>query len=755
MNGERRLKIRFFMSLTLISICSVLVLATALFFWFRGKTVDYVNKANDSVLLNTETVFAKYMESVQNYTLAFYRHPNINSVMQSGDSSWSDQLFSALSQIKGTLTVNPYLENAYIMGKDGPVMMFENSPLSEASKRELFERVRDGLIKESPFVWNATLNNGAPVTVMMTYYNDKVYADSEYTGAIAIMTNLGKLQENIFTNVAGGDTRYAVLSSEGGVLMQSNPFGAEYEDELLQRIVRGSRPSGTLIWKTDDGRKELITYRLSPGQNLWFLSETSYRNSVRDISNAMTLMIALCVGLAAVASGVAAFVSHRMYKPIGTLFGHIRSLSGERLSLTSAGGFEEANRELERIAGRFGELKRENEDSALLSWLTTPYRSGEELPSALPLLKNSSGHAAFFVAVLQLEAAYGDGGTSSDAADRLDGLKGLPRVIEGLFEGTCACRGFFPNPGTAVLIVSEAREGSFGDQGISRERWEQLEQSVRAWPGTRCHIAISRLSDDPSQLKAMYEEARDGMQYLKFQYGTPIVYAEEAALLSDEAMPDDALEKVLQVVRDQKHEMIPRAVERVLAEAGGYRAEKATVALSRLASDLSAIAESGVAGGHSRHADFLEHYQRIWSFSSYEELRAWFEQLCFRAYEMLKARNAVQTRDVAGEAIAYIRKHFADPTLSLNLLADKLAISPPYLSRLITESTGSSFPDFVNLVRLEHARELLVSELEMDIRAIAEKSGYGSSTYFTTLFKKRYGMTPTKWRLNHIVQHGE
>ncbi|SFA76146.1 Helix-turn-helix domain-containing protein [Cohnella sp. OV330] len=755
MNGERRLKIRFFMSLTLISICSVLVLATALFFWFRGKTIDYVNKANDSVLLNTETVFAKYMDSVQNYTLAFYRHPNINSVMQSGDSSWSDQLFSALSQIKGTLTVNPYLENAYIMGANGPVMMFENNPLSKASKQELFERIRDGLIKNSPFLWTATLNNGDKETVMMTYYNDKVYANSEYTGAIAISTNLSKLQENIFSDVADSDTHYAVLSPEGAVLMQSGPPGDDYDDALLKRIVGGRSASGTLVWKPDRGPKQLITYRLAAKQGLWYLSETSYRNSIRDISNALVLLIALCVVLAAAAAGVAAFVSHRMYKPIGALFGNIRSLSGDRPAFAGAGGFEEANQELERIAGRFGELKRENEDSALLSWLTTPYRSGEAVPSALPLLKSGGpGSAAFCVAVLRLEERIGEGETMNDA-ERMARLRDLPRAVEALFEGASACRGFFPHPGTAVLIVSEAREGSFGDQGIARERWEQLEQLVRAWPGTQGALGVSRLSADSSQLKALYEEARDCLQYMKFQYRTPIVYAEDAAQLTDAPMPEQTLEAVLQVVRDQKHELIPRAVERVLAEAGGYRAEQATIALSRIASDLSGIAETGAAGGIPRHADFLELYQRIWSFAGYEELRAWLEQLSFRAYEKLKERNAVQTRDVAGEAIAHIRKHFADPMLSLNALADKLAISPPYLSRLITESTGSSFPDFVNLVRLEHARSLLVDELELDIRTVAERSGYGSSTYFTTLFKKRYGMTPTKWRLNHIVQQSE
>lgn len=116
--------------------------------------------------------------------------------------------------------------------------------------------------------------------------------------------------------------------------------------------------------------------------------------------------------------------------------------------------------------------------------------------------------------------------------------------------------------------------------------------------------------------------------------------------------------------------------------------------------------------------------------------------------------SAVQSRSIAAEAISYIREHYNDPRLSLNSLAEKLSLSPAYLSRLIADEVDSSFPDFVNQIRLEQAQLLLVNELALDIRQIAEQVGY-NSTYFTTQFKKRYGVTPSKWRMNHILQsHG-
>lgn len=121
------------MSLTAISVCCILVLAVVIFYWYRNITIDNVNKANQNVLVNTETVFINYEEIVQNYAMDFYRNPNINALMMNGDTSWSDQLYSALSQIRGALVVNQYMENAYIMGVDEPVAMFENLPLSPES----------------------------------------------------------------------------------------------------------------------------------------------------------------------------------------------------------------------------------------------------------------------------------------------------------------------------------------------------------------------------------------------------------------------------------------------------------------------------------------------------------------------------------------------------------------------------------------------------------------------------------------------
>ncbi|WP_233475982.1 hypothetical protein [Paenibacillus sonchi] len=370
MGKRKKLYTRFFMSLTAISVCCILVLAVVIFYWYRNITIDNVNKANQNVLVNTETVFINYKEIVQNYAMDFYRNPNINALMMNGDTSWSDQLYSALSQIRGALVVNQYMENAYIMGVDEPVAMFENLPLSPESKLELFSRMRKNVIVESPFLWEATLNNGTPITLLTVFYNDRAFADSEYYGAVALTVNLGKLQNNLFTQKEGEITRYAVLDGNASVLMHS-ALDTPLEEGMLKQVVASSPERGSFVYR-GSGEPQLITYVYSAADKLWFVSETSYRDSIRDISNARTLMTGLCLALIIAAALTANLISRRMYKPIGRLFGNIVHLSGNEEALKTGGDFDTVSQELEQIGVKLEQLKKESDDSALMRWLLSP-----------------------------------------------------------------------------------------------------------------------------------------------------------------------------------------------------------------------------------------------------------------------------------------------------------------------------------------------------------------------------------------------
>ncbi len=91
---------------------------------------------------------------------------------------------------------------------------------------------------------------------------------------------------------------------------------------------------------------------------------------------------------------------------------------------------------------------------------------------------------------------------------------------------------------------------------------------------------------------------------------------------------------------------------------------------------------------------------------------------------------------------------YLDPNLTLVKLAKRLSILPLHLSQIINERCRQNFADFINSYRLEEAKGKLSSkEYEhLTIASIARECGFNSISSFNTAFKKKYHITPSRFR---------
>jgi two-component system, response regulator YesN len=96
----------------------------------------------------------------------------------------------------------------------------------------------------------------------------------------------------------------------------------------------------------------------------------------------------------------------------------------------------------------------------------------------------------------------------------------------------------------------------------------------------------------------------------------------------------------------------------------------------------------------------------------------------------------------------YIRIHFGDPNLSLGKLAQEVNICPAYISTIFKKYQKINFSDYLVSLRMNKARELLAKTNLMTYE-VAEKTGYLNPQYFSVLFKKHTGLTPTEYKNRH------
>ena len=99
------------------------------------------------------------------------------------------------------------------------------------------------------------------------------------------------------------------------------------------------------------------------------------------------------------------------------------------------------------------------------------------------------------------------------------------------------------------------------------------------------------------------------------------------------------------------------------------------------------------------------------------------------------------------EALKYIESAYCDP-ITVQDIADRLNINRSYLSRLFRTITGISIQDYLLDYRIRQAC-ILLKNSDLSIRTIAHSVSYMDALYFSRLFHRKKGMTPSEYR-KHI-----
>jgi AraC-like DNA-binding protein len=95
-------------------------------------------------------------------------------------------------------------------------------------------------------------------------------------------------------------------------------------------------------------------------------------------------------------------------------------------------------------------------------------------------------------------------------------------------------------------------------------------------------------------------------------------------------------------------------------------------------------------------------------------------------------------------ACLYIDENY-DKTITREIVARQLGISPNYFSRVFSEQGGMTFSDHLNAVRIGKAR-MMLEKYDLSLAQIARRCGFHDFNYFLKVFKKRVGRTPTEYR---------
>ncbi len=128
-------------------------------------------------------------------------------------------------------------------------------------------------------------------------------------------------------------------------------------------------------------------------------------------------------------------------------------------------------------------------------------------------------------------------------------------------------------------------------------------------------------------------------------------------------------------------------------------------------------------------------------------IRNLFEEILIiliRKYHMLPGAPILYSTHVAG-ALRYIHDHFREDIRVWDI-AEKLHLNAHYLGCLFRAEVGKSILEYATELRLQLALQLLI-HTNMTVNMIAAESGFGTTSYFISRFKQRFGIAPLQYRI--------
>ncbi|MCQ8212169.1 AraC family transcriptional regulator [Cetobacterium somerae] len=152
----------------------------------------------------------------------------------------------------------------------------------------------------------------------------------------------------------------------------------------------------------------------------------------------------------------------------------------------------------------------------------------------------------------------------------------------------------------------------------------------------------------------------------------------------------------------------------------------------------------------SLHCDDLD-IESITKTGDLDKIRSIFNDLISEICKQKKSSEQDENEAIRDKIKSYIDNNY-HLDFSLDNLADYLGLSFKYTSILFKKVMGDNFKNYINVYRIEKAKEILKEKKDIKIKDLAEELGYNSSNTFIRIFKKYEGISPTQFNPEEILE---
>lgn len=766
-----------FLTLTALTAVIILALSFFLYFNFINYGIEIINKSNEKRLSDIGNSAVQMNDYVKVFSSSLFTNETSVQLMLGNNISLFDAQ-SSIRKIDTTLSSAPFIYSAYFYN-GGTNTFYTVGPQPIIRQREMFfdkeiVSILDNIsnynilqpIARRISAGDITPSESADVfTYIMPELN---FSDGKVKNALILnvkadwIFNIIK-SSNKETSIT--DNNILIVDEKGTVLgdTQNQLYLKNISDlPYIHNILNSTKASGYFL-DSVNGKKSVITYVNILPTHWKLLSMTSYSYVLRPINEVKFITLLICI-IELFLGILAAFIlSKKLYTPVDQLRKNVEQMLGKHAPV------EEKLNEFEMIS--------KNVASTLnvLSSLQTFKNSN------LNLLKQE-----FLKKILLENKEYGDdcatvcreydiqintSNTLRVLIFRIDHylatFSRLDESTQSLYKFALAniaseiiyqqfkCEAVDMGNDHIAVIISTEQEGSpcvDFDKTITSLVNDVKETYLRYYQ-ISFSVGIGHWCTSLDSLNNSYKSALEISNYRICRGHGCILFAgdSEISLAEELSTTNNNYTNLLDSLKKARLEDIERYFSIIIKTLYNCKYSNIMFSISYLASSvfntLSTMEKNNIVAFDDNYLQFSE---RIHHMDTLEEIDGEFRKLFHMVIRKLMDSKDDKSSFIAENIIKYIEANYTDPNLSSNTIADLFNLTPAYISKLFRDYTFKSISDYITDLRLSKAQELLIST-DYTIDEIIDRINWDNKNYFFTLFKKRFGATPTQYRLKASI----
>ena len=303
--------------------------------------------------------------------------------------------------------------------------------------------------------------------------------------------------------------------------------------------------------------------------------------------------------------------------------------------------------------------------------------------------------------------------------------------------------------GNTVLIAQLQNESDVSELTDESDRFCRY---VRRMIGAVVTVGIGTVCGNILEISKSYSGAREAVSYRGIYGATKAINIKEIApqeMVQSGSAGEMEMANLFKMIRLGSEQEVLDAVNRYWNQISfpSKSLQQHHIAVMEMVSALYRFSSNNEISMEVFGGDMGKLYTKLLDLEP-ETLHKWLRETSLSFREKLIHARSRSTKSFVLKAEEYVRNNFYDEEISLDRICEILGVSSSYFSTIFKKETGKSFIGYLTDYRMEQASRLLIETNEKSY-IIAKQVGYTDPNYFSYVFKRRYGVSPSKYRTEH------